>query len=365
LNYYQLVTAVQDYTENTFSTVDINTFIEQAEQRIYNDIQFPSLRKNVTGTVSSSNPYLSAPADYLSTYSLAAYSTASKTATGTSGTNVITVTSNSGVSIGQNVTGTGIGAGSVVYGINGNNIALSVVNTGTVSGTVTFQGAYQYLLNKDVNFIREAFPYPAVSGFPTHYAIFGPQSALPNELSFMMGPTPDQNYGVELHYFFYPASIIPGIITSLPVSFTAGSGYPNGTYYNQALTGGTGSGATAAIVVAGGVVTSVSLETGGSGYAVGDILSISLTTGTNFAITISTASSLNQTTGQTWLGDNYDAALLYGSLVEAITFMKGEQDLVKLYDDKYKEALEQAKRLGDGLERQDAYRSGQYRQRVT
>jgi len=366
MNYYQLVTAVQDYTENTFSTVDINTFIEQAEQRIYNDIQFPSLRKNVTGTVSSSNPYLSAPADYLSTYSLAAYSTFSTTATGTSGTNVITVSSVTGVSIGQNVTGTGIGAGAIVYGINGTSITLSVVNTGTVSGTVAFQGAYQYLLNKDVNFIREAFPYPSVSGFPTHYAIFGPQSALPNELSFMMGPTPDQNYGVELHYFFYPPSIIPGIITSLNSSFTAGSGYPAGTYYNQALTGGTGSGATANIVVnSSGNVTSVSLETGGSGYAVGDSLSISLTTGAGFAVTVPNAASLNQTNGMTWLGDNYDAALLYGALVEAITFMKGEQDLVQLYNTKYNEALAQAKRLGDGLEKQDAFRSGQYRQKVT
>ena len=359
-----MVTAVQDYTENTFSTVDINTFIEQAEQRIYNDIQFPSLRKNVTGTVSAANPYLSAPADYLSTYSLAAYSTASTTATGTSGTNVITVASASGVAVGQNVTGTGIGAGALVYSINGTSITLSVVNTGTVSGTVNFQGAYQYLLNKDVNFIREAFPYPGVTGFPTHYAIFGPQSALPNELSFMMGPTPDQNYAVELHYFFYPPSIIPGIILSLNGTFTHGSGYTNGTYYNQALTGGTGSGATANIVVSGGAVTSVSLETGGTGYAVGDSLSISLGGGSGFAITVPSASSLNQTTGMTWLGDNYDAALLYGALVEAITFMKGEQDLVALYDGKYKEALGQAKRLGDGLERQDAYRSGQYRQKV-
>ena len=365
MNYYQLVTAVQDYTENTFSSVDINTFIEQAEQRIYNDIQFPSLRKNVTGLVSSSNPYLSAPADYLSTYSLAAYSTFSTTATGTSGTNVITVASNSGISIGQNVTGTGVGSGAVVYGINGNNITLSVINSGTISGTVNFQGAYQYLLNKDVNFIREAFPYPSVTGFPTHYAIFGPQSAQPNELSFMVGPTPDQNYGVELHYFFYPASIIPGIITSLNGTFSAGSGYPTGTYYNQALTGGTGSGATATIVVnSGGQVSSVSLETGGFSYAVGDSLSISLSSGTGFAITVPNSSSLNQTTGQTWLGDNYDAALLYGALVEAITFMKGEEDMVKLYDGKYKEALGQAKRLGDGLERQDAYRSGQYRQKV-
>jgi hypothetical protein len=360
-----LVTAVQDYTENTFSTVDVNTFIEQAEQRIYNDIQFPSLRKNVTGTVNSSNPYLSAPTDYLSTYSLAVYSTASTTVTGNSGTNVINVASTSGIVIGQNVTGSGIGAGAIVYGISGNNITLSVVNTGTVFGTGTFQGPYQYLLNKDVNFLREAFPYPGVTGFPTHYAIFGPTTSsgnITNELSFLLGPTPDMTYGAELHYYYYPASIIPGIITSFSGTFTAGSGYPNGTYYNQALTGGTGSGASATIVVTGGAVTSASLETGGTGYVAGDTLSISIGTGSGFAITVS---AINQNTGTTWLGDNYDAAILYGTLVEAITFMKGEQDLVQLYDNKYKEALGQAKRLGDALERQDAYRSGQYRQKVT
>ena len=362
MNYYQLVTAVQDYTENTFSSVDINTFIEQAEQRIYNDIQFPSLRKNVTGSVTPSNPYLSAPNDYLSTYSLAAYSIVSTTAGGNAGTNTINVTSVTSISIGQNVTGTGVGPGAIVYGINGNTLTLSVVNTGTVSGTVTFQGPYQYLLNKDVNFLREAFPYPGVTGFPTHYAIFGPQYGQQNELSFMLGPTPDQNYNVELHYFFYPPSIIPGIVTSLSAIITPGSGYGNGTYYNQALTGGTGSGATATVVISGGAVTSVILENGGSGYVAGDTLSISLSVGGGFTISVS---SISQTSGTTWLGDNYDAALLYGTLVEAITFMKGEQDLVVLYDGKYKEALAQAKRLGDGLERQDAYRSGQYRQQVT
>jgi len=140
-----LVTAVQDYTENTFSTVDINTFIEQAEQRIYNDIQFPSLRKNVTGTVNSANPYLSAPADYLSTYSLAVYSSASTTATGTAGLNTITVASASGIAIGQNVTGSGIGAGAIVVSISGTTVTLSVVNKANLSSTsVSFQGPYQY-----------------------------------------------------------------------------------------------------------------------------------------------------------------------------------------------------------------------------
>jgi hypothetical protein len=366
VNYYQLVTAVQDYTENTFSSVDINTFIEQAEQRIYNDIQFPSLRKNVTGTVNPNTAYLSAPSDYLSTYSLAVYSTAVTFASGTAGLNTINVQSATAIAVGQNVSGLGIGAGAIVIGVSGTAVVLSVVNTSNLSLTqVNFQGPYQYLLNKDVNFIREAFPYPGVTGFPTHYAIFGPTvagGAPTNELSFLLGPTPDLTYGTELHYYYYPPSIIPGVITALNLSFTAGAGYIDGTYYNQALTGGTGSGASATIVVAKGVVTTATIETGGSGYVVGDSLSIGLSNGSGFAITVS---NVNQTTGQTWLGDNYDAAILYGTLVEAITFMKGEQDLVQLYDGKYKEALGQAKRLGDGLERQDAYRSGQYRQKVT
>ena len=366
MNYYQLVTAVQDYTENTFSTVDINTFIEQAEQRIYNDIQFPSLRKNVTGAINSANPYLSAPTDYLSTYSLAVYSSASTTATGTTGLNTITVASASGIVVGQNVSGSGIGSGATVVSISGTTVVLSTINTSNLNSTsVYFQGPYRYLLNKDVNFIREAYPWPGVTGAPVHYAIFGPTTtsgSITNELSFLLGPTPDTTYGAELHYYYYPPSIIPGIITSLNNTFTAGLNYANGTYYNQSLTGGTGSGASATIVVSGGAVTSVILETGGTGYVAGDSLSIGLSTGSGFAITVS---AINQNTGTTWLADNYDAAILYGTLVEAITFMKGEQDLVALYDGKYKEALGQAKRLGDGLERMDAYRSGQYRQKVT
>jgi hypothetical protein len=258
----------------------------------------------------------------------------------------------------------GVGSGALVLAVSGTTVYLSVVNASNISGaSVTFQGPYQYLLNKDVNFVREAFPYPGATGMPTHYAIFGPQSSLPNELSFMMGPTPDQNYGVELHYFFYPPSIIPGIITSLNGTFSGGSGYTAGTYYNQPLTGGIGSGATATIIVnSSGVVSSVSLETGGYGYGASDTLSISLGSGSGFSIGVG---GLNQANGQTWLGDNYDAALLYGTLVEAYTFMKGEKDLLAFYDNKYKEALAQAKRLGDALERQDAYRSGQYRQPVT
>lgn len=302
MNYSQLVTAITDYTENTFSVTDMNTFIEQAEQRIFNTIQFPSLRKNQTGTVTASNPYLSAPSDFLSTYSLA---------------------------------------------------------------TIDSTGTYAYLINKDVNFMREAYPSPTATGAPKYYAIFGPQSAAPNELSFLLGPTPDTTYGVELHYFFYPESIVQGIVTSTS-TLVGGTGYVNGTYYNVPMTGGSGSGATATITVAGTAVTSVVFVSGGCQYVTGNVLSASNAslggTGANFSVTVSTVANAS---GTTWLGDNYDAALFYGALVEAYTFMKGEADIVALVDKKYDEALMQAKRLGDGLERQDAYRSGQYRQKVT
>ena len=219
MNYTELVTAVSDYTENTFPTADMNTFIEQAEQRIYNSVQFPSIRKNVTGVTSTNNKYLSCPNDFLAVYSMA-----------------------------------------------------------VIDGT----GAYEYLLNKDVNFIRQAYPTPTDTAIPKYYALFGPtvvSSVITNELSFILGPTPDAVYNVELHYYYYPESIV--------------------------------------------------------------------------------------TASTTWLGDNFDSVLLYGTLVEAITYMKGEADIVTLYNAKYTEALALAKRLGDGMERQDAYRSGQFRQAVT
>ena len=236
MTYDELYASIQSYTENQFpetyladgsavSTVtQINTFIKQAEQRIFNTVQFPSLRKNVTGTTTLNNKYLSAPSDFLAVYSLA----------------VIDAT-----------------------------------------------GAYEYLLNKDVNFIRQAYPQPTDTSIPRYYALFGPTTTndatpvITDELSFILGPTPDAAYSVELHYYYYPESI-------------------------------------------------------------------------------TTAAD-----GRTWLGDNFDSVLLYGSLVEAYTFMKGETDMVTLYNTKYNEALAMAKRLGDGMERQDAYRSGQYRQAVT
>jgi hypothetical protein len=222
MNYTELTTAIQDYTENTFTADQLATFVQQAEERIFNTVQFPSLRKNVTGTTTVNNKYLSSPGDFLSVYSLA----------------VIDAT-----------------------------------------------GRYEFLLNKDVNFIRQAYPNPTSTGIPKYYALFGPTTTnnnppvITNELSFILGPTPDAAYSVELHYLYYPESI--------------------------------------------------------------------------------------STAGTSWLGDNYSPVLLYGALMEATTFMKGEPDMNALYEARYKEALAQAKRLGDALERQDAYRSGQYRQAVT
>ena len=228
MNYTQLTDAICDYTQNfdTDFIDNIPVFVQQAEERIFNTVQFPALRKNQFSLITANNKYVSLPNDFLAVFSLA-----------------------------------------LVTGVIGSNL-----DTGT----------YEYLLNKDANFIRQAYPSPNETGEPKYYALFGPtilNSAITTELSLILGPTPDAGYYVELHYFYYPESIV--------------------------------------------------------------------------------------TAGTTWLGDNYDPVLLYGSLVEAITFMKGEADMVALYNGKYTEALAQAKRLGDGLERQDAYRSGQYRQAVT
>ena len=299
MNYVELYQAIQDYSENTepLFVASIPRFVQEAETRIYNSVQIPSLRRNVTGTVTSANPYLSAPDDYLSTYSLA------------------------------------------------------VIDPAT--------GAYSYLLNKDVNFIRECYPPPTSVGTPKYYALFGSQYAIPNELSFILGPTPDDNYNVELHYFYYPISIVQGAIAALG-TITGGSAYTNGNYQNVPLTGGQGTDAVGTITVAGGVVTSVTLNNPGSFYVVGDSLSASSVniggTGTGFSITVA---NINNPTGTSWLGDNYDPALLYGAMREAITFMKGEADMIALYEGKYQEAMAQLKRLGDGLERNDAYRRGQ------
>lgn len=308
MNYTELVNAVSDYTENTFDTADMNVFIKQAEQRIYNSVQFPSLRKNVTGATTAGNKYISCPEDFLAPYSLA------------------------------------------------------VIDT---------DGSYEYLLNKDVNFIRQAYPKPTDTAIPKYYAIFGPTTsvstppALTNELSLILGPTPDAGYAVELHYYFYPESIIQSPITSLS-AVVGGNGYTNGTYYNVALTGGSGSGATATVVISSGAVVSVTTDTPGSLYKVNDSLSFAATsvggTGTGVSFTVT---SVGNVTGTSWLGDNFDSVLLYGTLVEAYTYMKGEADITALYNTKYNEALALAKRLGDGLERGDAYRDGQTKIKVT
>ena len=220
MTYTELVNAIKAYTENYDSDFEayIDTFIRQTEKRVYNTVQIPALRRNVTGLATAENKYLSAPSDFLAVYSMAA---------------------------------------------------------------IDQQGIYHYLLDKDVNFIREAYPDPTDLGLPLYYAIFGPtvvSGNITNELTFILGPTPNQAYTIEMHYYYYPESIV--------------------------------------------------------------------------------------TAQTTWLGDNFDPVLLYGSLREAYLFMKGEQDIIANVESKYNEAMAQLKRLGDGLERQDAYRSGQARVKV-
>lgn len=216
MTYNELVIAIQDTVENSFTTEQLNLFIDTAEQLIYNTVQLPSLRKNVTGILTANNKYLSAPADFLSVYSLA-----------------------------------------------------------VIDGT----GRYEYLLNKDVNFIRQAYPNPTSLGLPKYYAIFGPNSNDDKELTLILGPTPSAAYNVELHYFYYPESIV--------------------------------------------------------------------------------------TAGQSWLGDNFDSALLNGALIQALRFIKGEGDMVDMYNKLYLQSIALLKQLGDGKLRQDSYRSGQVRDKVS
>ena len=312
MRYTELYQAIIDYSENSEPLFinNIPRFVREAEDRVYNSVQIPSLRKNVTGTLTSGNQYLSAPSDYLSTYSLAV--------------------------------------------IDANN-------------------NYNFLLNKDVNFLREAYPTvvytsPAYQGTPQgtpkYYALFGSQYSSANELSFMMAPTPDASYNVELHYFYYPVSIVQGALSGTG-TFTGGSLYTNGSYANVPFTYasgsiGSGAGGTANIVISGGVVTSVSIQNGGNFYVVGNQLTINSSyiggTGSGFLYTIN---GVDNPDGTSWLGDNYDPVLFYGAMREAVLFMKGEQDMVTYYEKMYQEALGQLKRLGDGLERNDAYRRGQ------
>ena len=307
MNYVQLYQAIQDYSENTESLFvnNIPRFVKEAEDRVYNSVQIPSLRKNVTGTLTASNKYLSCPDDYLSTYSMAV-----------------------------------------------------IEDYGQASET------YTYLLNKDVNFIRESFPKPTSTGLPKYYALFGSQYSNANELSFILGPTPDSGYSIELHYFYYPVSIVQNAIAGLNPP-TGGSSYTAGVYSNVPLSGGQGSGATATITVASGAVSSVVITNPGNFYAVGDSLTASSSyvgsTGSGFSVTVS---AVNNASGTSWLGDNYDPVLFYGAMREAMLFMKGEQDLIGYYENKYQEALAQLNRLGTGLERGDAYRDGQAKIKV-
>jgi hypothetical protein len=237
-------------------------------------------------------------------------------------------------------------------------------------------GNYQFLLNKDVNFMREAYPTTVVTsgvqqgtpqGLPKYYSLFGSQNGYSGanieNLTYLIAPTPDQNYTVEMHYYYYPPTIVQGQIAVLATPI-AGSLYTNGVYQNVALTGGSGANATADIVIVGGAVVSCTLKFGGNFYVVGDILSCASLgpTGSGFSVTVNTVSNA---TGTSWLGDNYDPVLFYGAMREAMLFMKQEQDLVKYYEDKYAEALSQLNRLGTGLERGDAYRDGQARIRVS
>jgi hypothetical protein len=306
MNYETLYNTIQAYAENTEALFvsNIPVFVQEAEDRIYNAVQIPALRRNVTGTVTSGNQYISLPNDWLSNYSIA----------------IIDSSNN-----------------------------------------------YNYLINKDVNYLREAYPsvvyrsptYQGTpGGVPKYYALFGSQYSNVNEMTLMVAPTPDANYTVEMHYFYYPPTIVQGQIATLAGTFSAGALYTNGVYQNVPLTGGSGANATADIVIVSGSITSVTLKFGGNFYVAGDVLSCSSlgSTGAGFSINVATISNA---TGTSWLGDNYDPVLFYGAMREAILFMKGEQDMVSYYQKMYEEAISQLKRLGDGLERGDAYRDGQ------
>jgi len=300
VNYTTLYNTIQAYAENTeqLFVANIPVFVQEAEDRIYNSVQLPSLRKNVIGTATANNKYLSLPIDWLSNYSIA---------------------------------------------------------------VIDSTGNYNYLLNKDVNYIREAYPSPSSVGLPQYYALFGSQYGNINEMTLILGPAPDQNYTVEMHYYYYPPTIVQGQISGT-ASLNGGSLYTNGVYQNVQLSGGSGSGATADIIVTGQTVTSCNITFGGQFYVVGDVLTVPNTSignsGSGFSISVA---SISNAIGESWLGDNYDPVLLYGAMREAMIFMKGEQDMVTYYEKLYQEAIGQLNRLGTGLERGDAYRNGQAR----
>lgn len=308
MQYTELATNIASIVENTFTDAQIALFVRQAEQTIYNTVQIANLRKNVAGVTTANNKFLSAPSDLLSVYSLA-----------------------------------------IITDVVGGNI-----NTGN----------YRYLISKDANFIREAYPTANSVGVPKYYAYFGPQSSTETELSFILGPTPAAQYYMELNYYYYPESIVQGAITSFE-TVTGGSNYTNGAYFGVPLTGGSGSGATAKIVVSGGAVSTVTLENPGVFYSLNDVLSCDAAnvggTGSGFSIPVNGVANVN---GTTWLGDNFDSALLNGSVVEAARFMKAEPDQIALYSQLFTQSVALLKNLGDGKQRGDAYRDGQVRNPV-
>jgi hypothetical protein len=294
MNYEQLYAAIQNYAESDeqLFVQSIPTFVQLCEERVYNAVQIPAIRKNVIGNFTSGDAYLALPNDYLASFSLA----------------VIDATGN-----------------------------------------------YEYLIDKDVNFIRQSYPNATTdTGTPKYYSQFQPYT-------YLIGPTPDSNYQTELHYYYYPESIVQGIIGGLG-TITGGASYINGTYQKVPLTNGSGQYAYANIVVSGGVVTSVTVTDGGSFYVVGDVLSASTSNlgnaGSGFSVPVTV---VNNSAGTSWLGDNFETVLLYGSLREAVVFQKGEQDMVTYYEQKYQESLALLKDLGDGKDRRSAYRDGQLR----
>ena len=207
MNYATLSSKIQEYVQSTETSfvANIPTFVQLAEERIYNSVQIPAIRRNQIGTLTANNKYLTLPGDWLATFSLA---------------------------------------------------------------VIAADGSQEFLIDKDVNFIRQSYPSPTDTGVPAYYAIF-------DQDTLILGPTPDSNYQVEMHYYYYPESIV--------------------------------------------------------------------------------------TAGTSWIGDNFETVLLYGSLREAYTYLKGEADLIANYEQKYQEAMQMLYRMGDGLNRRDAYRSGQVR----
>jgi hypothetical protein len=352
--YSELVTSVNDYLENNFPTEVINRFIEQSEKRIYNLVHLPALRRNSLGQVSVNNPYISIPSDWLATYSMAIFTYAAGDVATVAGSNVVSYI---GIApqVGQEIIFDNVPPNTYVTAVGTNSCQLSANALVTGTAPATFQGPYYYLLQKNASFIREAFGYPSTFGQPVYYALYGPQVSNPFGMSFLLAPTPDQTYSVELQYNSYPQSIIQAQIGSLGAVTTTGL-YTSGTYYNQPLTGGTGSGATANIKVINGTIASVSLQATGCNYAAGDILSANLPYSVGSPTLSIPVSNIINPNGESWLGDNFDVALFNYVMMEAITYIKGEQDLVILYKARADDAVQLLNMLGENEEKLDGFR---------